>query len=113
MTRSGVQRCTALLHRAATATEHDHIVTAIDEPVGCRSESVDCAEQATEDPVTDHLCTDVGIPVGQRIAIGLPPFDINREGAKKDLQAVPGDAAQVALMVTTLNLAVLLQECGT
>ena len=97
VTRSVVQRCTTLLHHAAIATDHDHIVTAIDEAIGCRSQSVDCAEQATEDPVTDRLCTDVGIPVGQRIAIGLPPFDINREGARKDLQVVPGERSASGL----------------
>jgi len=72
-----------VFHGASVAAKHDDIVTAVDKAIGRGGETVDAGEQPAEHTFANSLCADVGIVVGQRIALRLVPLDVGGHGAEK------------------------------
>src|SRR6185369_954676 len=83
MAEGRVQLGAAVLHRAAVATEHDDVATAIDEVLGRRGEGVDGGEQPAEHPFAHGLWADVRVAVSQRVPLGFMPLNVGRHGPEE------------------------------
>jgi hypothetical protein len=71
----GVERRTAVFHRAAIAAEHHHVVAAVNERGRHGREVVNRCQQPPEHTIPHSLRTNLGIAIRERTALRFVPVD--------------------------------------